>query len=333
MRRWVFVRGGVLGLTAAAGLVGLGQVPMPGSPMQKPGANTPGLPQPGSPNPGIAATVNGETIRLDDVDAFLKNKLALTPLPAPQLKQLRTEVVSDMVDDLLLKQFLRQHGPKVEPAEVDRHLKALAASLTKQGKTLADYYRETNQTEATVRETWTTLLQLSRYVKEKITDEQLKQYYEANKDFFDRVEVKVSHVVVRVGANAPATERAAAKQKLQTLRTEILAGRIDFADAARKHSQCPSGPTGGDLGYILRKGMLVDEAFCKAAFALKVGELSEVVETDFGVHLIKATDRKAGIASSFEKCIEDVRDTFTDDFRTELVAKLRKQAQIQITVP
>jgi peptidyl-prolyl cis-trans isomerase C len=296
-------------------------------------APTPAAQPPAAPPSNTAATVNGESIRLDEVDAVIKTKLAATPLTVPQLRQLRTEVVSDLIDDVLLRQFLREHGPKVDPAEVDKHLKALAESLARRGQTLADFYRETNQTEAQVRASWTTLLQLSGYVKQHVPDDQLKQYYLANKDVFDRVEVKVSHVVVRVGPKAPPTDRAAAREKLAALRANILAGKVAFADAAKKHSQCPSAPDGGDLGYILRKGMLGDEAFCKTAFSMKPGELSGVVETEYGVHLILVTDRKPGTPSTFENCVEDVRDQFTDDFRVELVTKLRKQAQIQVTVP
>jgi peptidyl-prolyl cis-trans isomerase C len=295
-----------------------------------PGTTIPNAPQPSPETP--AATVNGEVIRLGDVDAYIKGKLPVGPLTAAQARQLRTDVVSDMIDDVLLRQFLRKNGPKVEPAEVDQHLKALAGSLAKQGKTLADFYRDTRQTEAQARETWTTLIQLGRYVKERVTEEQLRQYYAANRDVFDRVEVRVSHVMIRAAANGPPVERAAAKEKLQALRAEILTGRIDFADAAKRYSQCPSAPQGGDLGFIFRKGM-VDEPFAKAAFALKTGELSGVVETDSGVHLIRATARKPGVPSTFEACVEDVRESFTDDFRTELIARLRKQAQIQITVP
>jgi peptidyl-prolyl cis-trans isomerase C len=295
-----------------------------------PGASGPGSTPPGPDTP--AATVNGEVIRLGDVDAYIRSRLPVGPLTAAQVRQVRTEVVSDMVDDLLVRQFLRKNGPKVEPAEVDQHLKALAESLAKQGKTLADFYRETRQTEAQARETWTTLIQLGRYVRERVTDEPLRQYHAANRDVFDRVEVRVSHVMIRAAANGPPVERAAAKEKLQALRAEIVAGRLDFADAARRYSQCPSAPQGGDLGFIFRKGML-DEPFAKAAFALKVGELSTVVETDSGVHLIRVTGRKPGVPSTFEACVEDVREAFTDDFRAELVTRLRKQAQIQVAVP
>ena len=293
------------------------------------------LAQPPDPAPdtNVAATVNGEKITLTEVDAVLKQTLALTPLTAAQRRQMRVEVLSDMVDELLVRQFLRKNGAKVDPAEIDAQLKAYGEKLQKEGKTLAEWLKETGQTEAQVRESWTAAMQLTGYVKGVATEEQLKAYFNANKDHFDRVEVKVRHVVLRVGKNATAAERAIAKEKLETIRAEIAAGKLDFAAAAKKHSHCPSAPTGGDLGYIARKGGLVDEAFTKAAFALKPDELSGVVETEFGLHIIQVTDRKPGTPSTYEKSATDVLDTYTDDFRTELIAKLRKQGQVQITVP
>jgi parvulin-like peptidyl-prolyl isomerase len=288
---------------------------------------------PAKPDNTVAATVNGETISLADVDAVLKHTLPLTPLTAAQRRQMRIEVLSDMVDDLLVRQFLRKNGPKVDPAEIDAQLKAYGEKLQKEGKSLAAWLKETGQTEAQVREAWTASMQLTGYVKLNTTEEQLKTYFAANRDHFDRVEVKVRHIVLRVNKNAPATERAAAKEKLEALRAEIAAGKLDFAASAKKHSHCPSGPTGGDIGYIFRKGGLVDEVFSKAAFALKTGELSGVVETDFGLHILQVTDRKPGTPATYEKSATDVLDTYTDDFRAALIAKLRKEAQVQLTIP
>lgn len=289
--------------------------------------------QPPAAAPNVAATVNGESITLADVDAVLKSTLPLTPLTAAQKRQMRVEVLADMVDDLLLRQFLRKNGPKVDPAEIDAQLKAFDEKLKADGKTLADFYKETGQTESQVRESWTSSLQLTGYVKSNTTEEQLKAYFTANKDHFDRVEVKVRHVVLRAGKNATPAERATAKEKLEALRAEIAAGKLGLADAAKKHSHCPSGPMGGDIGAIFRKGGIVDEVFAKAAFALKPGDLSGVIETDFGYHILQVTDRKPGTPATYDKAATDVLDTYTDDFRTELIAKLRKQGQIQITVP
>jgi parvulin-like peptidyl-prolyl isomerase len=234
---------------------------------------------------------------------------------------------------LLVRQFLRKNGPKVDPTEIDSQLKAFGEKLQKEGKTLAAWYKETGQTEAQVRESWLSAMQLTGYVKSIATEEQLKAYFTANKDHFDRVEVKVRHIVIRVGKNATPAERAAAKEKLEALRAEIAAGKLDFAAAAKKYSHCPSAPMGGDIGYIYRKGGLVDDVFSKAAFALKVNELSGVIETEFGLHILQVTERKPGTPSTYDKCATDVLDTYTDDFRAELIAKLRKESQIQITVP
>lgn len=289
--------------------------------------------QPPAAAPNVAATVNGESITLADVDAVLKSTLPLTPLTAAQKRQMRVEVLADMVDDVLLRQFLRKNGPKVDPAEIDAQLKAFDEKLKADGKTLADFYKETGQTESQVRESWTSSLQLTGYVKSNTTEEQLKAYFTANKDHFDRVEVKVRHVVLRAGKNATPAERATAKEKLEALRAEIAAGKLGLADAAKKHSHCPSGPMGGDIGAIFRKGGIVDEVFAKAAFALKPGDLSGVIETDFGYHILQVTDRKPGTPATYDKAATDVLDTYTDDFRTELIARLRKQGQIQITVP
>jgi peptidyl-prolyl cis-trans isomerase C len=287
--------------------------------------------QPPKPDAATAATVNGEPIALADVDAVLKHTLPLSPLNTAQRRQMRLEVLSDLVDDVLLRQFLRKNGPKVDPAEIDAQLKAYTEKLKTEGKTLAEWLRATGQTEAQVREAWTTAMQLTGYVKGVATEEQLKAYFTANRDHFDRVEVKVRHVMIRGGRTA--VERAAAKEKATALRADLAAGKLDFATAAKKFSQCPSAPAGGDLGYILRKGGSMEESFAKAAFALKTNELSAVVETEFGFHVLQVTDRKPGTPTTYEKSATDVLDTYADEYRAELIAKLRKQGQIVVSLP
>lgn len=296
----------------------------------------------GQPNPGattsgppssVAATVNGQPITLAEVDAALGASLPSAPITAAQRRHLRAAVLNDLIDDRLVKQFLAKHGPKVDPAEIDAQMKALQARLLKENRTLAQYLKDTGQTEAQLREDWTAHIQLANYVKQQVTDDQLRAYHAAHKDHFDKVEVRLSHIVVRVGKNAPETERTAARQKLQSLRADILSGKIDFATAARKASQCPSGLNGGDLGFIRRRGLPEDEPIARAAFALKVGAISEIVESDYGFHLLLVTDRKPGTPSTVEQCIVEVLEEYTEDTRIALVAQLRKEAKIVITLP
>jgi len=282
----------------------------------------------------VAATVNGETIRQDQVDAVIRRmRVADGPLSDSQVKRLRQEVVQDLIDDLLLRQHMRRHGPKVEPAELDKHMAALAAGLRRQGKTLAEYCRENGRTDEQVRDSWATLVQFQRYVDQQATDEKLRKYHEANRALFDRETVRVSQIVVRVGPNAPPTERAAARQKLAAVRAEVVAGKLSFADAARKHSMCPSAPKGGDLGFVGLRDPAADEAVVRAAFAQKAGEVSEPLDGEFGVHLVQATERKPGTPTAFEKVADLVRECYAEDVRQGLVGLLRQQATIQVTAP
>ena len=126
--------------------------------------------------------------------------------------------------------------------------------------------------------------------------------------------------------------RDLAKQKLTTLREEIAAKKISFADAAAKYSQCPDAPKGGDLGFFARKWM-VEEPFAKAAFALKVGEMSQVVTTDYGCHLILVTDRNAGVTADYEQVKEDVRDCLLEEIRQNTLLELRRIAKVEVKLP
>lgn len=130
-------------------------------------------------------------------------------------------------------------------------------------------------------------LQQSFYDKVEIDEEKVKGIYEANKDqFVTQEQVQASHILVK--------EKVDAEKMLQ----QIKDGG-DFAALAKEHSTCPSGSKGGDLGLFKRGSMV--KPFEDVAFELGVGETSGIVETQFGVHLIQVTDKKAGGAMPFEE--------------------------------
>lgn len=95
----------------------------------------------------------------------------------------------------------------------------------------------------------------------------------------------------------------------------------------------PSTAHGGDMGTILRKFQQVDEAYARTAFAMKVGDISDVVETDFGLHLIKVTEHHEGKPSKYEQVVEEVHDSYAEEVRLSLLSQLRKQSKIEVTLP
>lgn len=280
-----------------------------------------------------AAVVDGTAISMAEVEAVLKQAgPTATPLTDAQRKQLQMEAVGMLIDDVLMEKFLRKNAPRVDPAEVNKKVAELEEGLKQQGKTLADFYKESGQNEAQLRTNIVNMLQWTAYAKEHLNEADLQRYYEQNRDFFDRVSVRASHIVLRLSSSASPGEREQMRTRLQTLRQEILNGKIDFAEAAKKYSQCTSAPNGGDIGYFPRK-LAVEEAFAKAAFALKVGEVSDVVETDYGMHLIKVTDRKPGQSSDFTKIKDEVRELCMEEMRMAVLAQERKAAHIEINLP
>jgi peptidyl-prolyl cis-trans isomerase C len=127
------------------------------------------------------------------------------------------------------------------------------------------------------------------------TDEEIKKYYEDNKEQFKNGEsVNASHILVD------------SEEKANEILKEIKEGKISFEDAARKESSCPSKDNGGNLGEFT-KGQMVPE-FDKAVFEMQVGEISEPVKTQFGYHLIKLN------AKNEEKILElsEIKNELTD---------------------
>jgi peptidyl-prolyl cis-trans isomerase C len=280
-----------------------------------------------------AAVVNGETITLGEVLAVLsQNTPPATPLTAAQQRDLQVAAVQLLVEQALMRQFLSKNAPPAPAAEVQKEIADLQVALKKDKMSLADFLKESGQSEAQLRAEIAMQLQWKAYVIPRLTEQVVKGYYDTNKPFFDKVFVRASHILIRVEPTASAAERQAAQAKLAGLRAEILAGKLDFAEAARKHSDCPSKQNGGDLGPFPYK-FAVLEPFAKAAFAMKVGEVSDIVPTDFGLHLIKVTNRDPGQPSDYTKIKEDVKQIQAREMYQAVVAEQRRLARIEVFYP
>lgn len=283
-----------------------------------------------------AAVVNGEAISLAEVDAAVKvmNGLAAVQVPEGRRRQNRLEALGMLMDNLLLQQFLRKNAAPVDAKEVARHIADLEIALKKDNKKLSDYLAENGTNMAQVNAQVTNALQWRDYTKAKVSDAEVQQYYKDNKDFFDGVQVRASHILIRVPLAGSEGDVKTGQAKLQAIRQEIEAGKIAFADAAKNYSQCPSAPEGGDVGYFPRK-FVWDEEFAKAAFnpQLKIGDMIGLVRTEQGWHLLKLTDRKPGMPSDFAKIKNDVRELYLTELRMSIVAGQRKLARIEVFVP
>jgi parvulin-like peptidyl-prolyl isomerase len=300
-------------------------------------AETPAATPPAAQTPAQPpAVVNGEVISKAELDDALKHTDFGGPKPVQltddQRRGQEMQVLGMLIDAKLMRQFLAKNAPQPTAAQIDARVAVYVAELKKQNKTLQDYLKDSGQTEAAFRSDCALEVQWDAYARSKISDADVEKYYKANKDFFDRIEVRASHIFLGVPPGATDADKAKLKQQLVDLRAQIVANKIDFAEAAKKYSQSQTAANGGDLGFFPRKGM-IDEAFAQAAFSTPVNGVTEVIQTSYGFHIIKVTDRKPGEASDFTKIKDDVRDVCGEEMRMNLMNDLRKSAQVKITLP
>jgi peptidyl-prolyl cis-trans isomerase D len=151
------------------------------------------------------------------------------------------------------------------------------------------------------------------------TDDDLKKYYEDNIAHYQTAaQMRASLILISVAPNASADDKAKAKQKADALLAQVKAHPDDFAKIAEQNSQDPaSASKGGDLGYFGRGMMAGGQAFDDAAFKLKKDEISDVVPTDVGLLILKATDVKPSVTQPFDT----VKDAIAKDLKAQLAAK------------
>ena len=221
-------------------------------------------------------------------------------------------LASQSQTDAALNAFLQRReiqSQKWSPADFAAKVQVTDADLEKFYQTQAERFRSIESADIEYLVLDTAALQKSI----NLPEQDLKTYYEQNMQrLAGKEERRASHILITAAKDAPAADRTKARAKADELLAAVRKSPKSFADVARKNSQDPgSAAKGGDLDFFAKGAMV--KAFEDAAFTLKKGEISDVVESEFGFHIIELTDIKAPKAPSFEA------------MRPQLEADLRKQ--------
>jgi peptidyl-prolyl cis-trans isomerase C len=300
---------------------------------------------------GIAATVNGIVIKDADVDAkvsvYMERMAAqIPPNMVEQYKtQIRGQVLESMIVEQLLAEQIKKAGIDITEKDVNDKLNEIIASQPG-GMTIESFkamLAAQGQSFDVVKGQIKKTLGYEKLLGAvEVNDAEAKAFYDENKEDFNKPEqVKASHILIKVAPipdqsatpeqkAAAEAAKTAAKAKIDGLLKQVKAGG-DFAAIAKENSDCPSKVRGGDLGFFDKSSMVKE--FADAAFAMKVGQISDVVETQFGYHIIKVTDRKEGGLTPFDKAKTDIVKSLQDKKKGELfkqlIEKLKAGAKIE----
>lgn len=275
------------------------------------------------------AVVNGQAIPREEWETAVKR---LPPPPAnisiEAKKAAGMEIMALMIDDLLLRQYLNKQVPAPSAAEVQQRMTQLETALRANKRTMADYYRETGLNEEKLRSGISAESQWQAFLAKRIAEDDLKKYYNDNKDLFDGAKIRVAHIVYTIPPGDSKAE-ASAKSAMETVRLELLKG-ASFAGLAKQYSQDKSSAErGGDLGWFPPRRVDPDQ-FIRTASSMKKGEVSGLVRTDYGIHIIHVADYQPGKTSTFEEVQGSVKDVYADELKMSIILQQRREAKIEI---
>ena len=246
-------------------------------------------------------------------------------MPTAQLRTIVSAIIKQIVDRELLADFAAKAGFKPDVRKADAKLMELAGRfggpeglkkiLAIQGITREEAVRQIAKDMAV--SAW---IDKTLRPKVKIDDKDLREYFAAHKSEFGVPEkVGASHILIACKADAPKADQKKAEKKAEEVLKKLQKG-ADFAKMAKEYSDCPSKARGGDLGTFGHGEMV--PAFEEAAFTLKEGQLSGIVHTRFGYHIIKGGKHQAGHAADFAQAKEKIRAKLQ---RQKLIALIQEQ--------
>jgi len=253
-----------------------------------------------------------------------------------QLSKLRRQVHENLIDRELLYQESQKKKIKVDEEAIDKQIGVLKKRFTTEAE-FKEALSRANLSEATLRSQIKRRIAIQKFIDEQfgqkivVSDKEVKSYYDSHLSLFKEPEqVRASHILIKVDPQADKSHKAKARKKIEEVQQRFKSGE-DFAALAKEFSQCPSSAKGGDLGYFKRGEMV--KPFEKVAFALKPGEVSDIVETRFGYHLIKVTDKKPETIIAYEGVKERLKRHLKEQkIRREIgiyVGKLKERAKVE----
>jgi peptidyl-prolyl cis-trans isomerase C len=261
-----------------------------------------------------AAIVNDIVISKTGLDqnvniVLRKKGLIKSDLPLNELQEITKHTLEELINRELLFQESQRLGIRIEPQIVDQQYD-LMQKMYPDKKVFAEKLTAVNLSEKEMKSEVERGLIIRRLIQEKVVsraqtpEEESLAFYEKNKGQFKQPEmVRAQHILFSFSSDLSSKQKQKTREAMEKIQKRIKRGE-SFSELAKKFSNDPNGKNGGELGYFDREKMI--EPFSKAAFALDINGVSDIVETEYGFHLIKVLDKKPERIPAFEEIKEDI---------------------------
>jgi peptidyl-prolyl cis-trans isomerase C len=313
---------------------------------QEPAKAAAAQPEPPKPVPAqlpeVLARVNGQDVTRQEFQEFVDTLEARAggPVPAEQRDQVYRRVLDQMVGYKLLQQEARARKVVVDDTEVEARIGEIKKQFPSEDvfmQMLVDRKMTLERMRSEARDDMAIgkMIEAEVALKSAVKPEQVQEFYDQNPDQFKQQErVRASHILISASQNADAAAKSQARAKAEQILKDVKAGG-DFAALAKEHSQDPgSAVNGGDLGFF-QQGQMVGP-FNDVAFNLKPGEISDLVETQFGYHIIRVAEKEPGRTIPLDEVrprVEQFLENRNREEQTEaFVQSLRSKGKVEILI-
>lgn len=287
------------------------------------------------------AIVNGKDIPKDEYEreiSRIKNQVSAQggEIAESEMAEIKKQVMENLISMELLYQTSIEKGVTADQALIDNEWAQVTSRYPDKNdlkKALDDLKVTEEIIKAQIKKglTVNTFIDKNFVEKTVIPESEAKAYYDNNAERFNKPEsARASHILIKVEPTADEAKKKAARAEIEKIQARVKAGE-DFAAVAKESSQCPSSKDGGDLGVFTRGQMV--KPFEDAAFTLAQGAVSDIVETEFGYHLIKVTEKQAAGKYSFDEVkvnlTKYLKETKVKKDLSDFVKGLRDKAKIE----
>lgn len=277
--------------------------------------------------PKLIAKIGEQPIHTAEVAAELRRAYGEREFSDTERERLTKAALDQVIDRRLVLGFLSKNGEAASGPDVDLALAQFEKELKAQNLTLAQHCQQVGLSSDDIRRSLAWKVSWKRYVEKYLTPQNLEKYFERYRREFDGTQLRVAQVLLKLPPDADDAAANAAKTRASQLRKEIQAGQLSFAEAAKQHSEAPSGKSGGDIGWIERHQPMPEE-YSKAAFSLKKGETSEPIVTPFGIHILTVLEEKPG-TKTWREAEPELRPAITLYLFRWIADKERAAAKIE----
>ncbi len=291
----------------------------------------------------VIAIVDGEEILAGPVEEILQSRLAQYQqqtgkmLPYGEESKARRMLIEQLVNETVMGKAVENSGIDISDAEIEAKIAEIInkfegeegfQKFLEQSNYTLDDFKKDIQTDMIAQK-----LMAADMGETVVSDGDAEKFYNENMaEFVSPEAVDVSHILLRVSPDALPKEKEKIKNQIHKIKKEIDNG-LAFEDAAKKYSECPSKENGGYIGPVPKNQEGVSEPFAEAAFAATVSNVTDVIESEFGYHLIFANNKIPEHKSSFEEVKDGIIDYLekTDKIKKaeEWTQKLRAKAKVE----